>query len=71
LRRTLPPMRRIDKGRAMIMGQTFQHETIVTPAKAGGHHLHYKFKRQVMDSRLRGNDEVLVLGGEFELEGDA
>jgi hypothetical protein len=58
LPRTLPPMRRIVKGRAMIMGQTFHHETLVTPAKAGVHHLTCKFQRRVMDSRLRGNDEV-------------
>jgi hypothetical protein len=31
---------------------------IVTPAKAGVHHQLRKFQLQVMDSRLRGNDEV-------------
>ena len=30
----------------------------VTPAKAGGHHPPMKFSMPVMDSRLRGNDEV-------------
>jgi hypothetical protein len=35
----------------------------VTPAKAGGHHRRMKFAGQVMDSRLRGNDEFG--GGEF------
>ena len=30
----------------------------VTPAKAGVHHRQLKFQRQVMDSRLRGNDEL-------------
>jgi hypothetical protein len=29
----------------------------VTPAQAGVHHRWMKFKRQEMDSRLRGNDE--------------
>jgi hypothetical protein len=29
----------------------------VTPAQAGVHHRRYKFQLQVMDSRLRGNDE--------------
>ncbi len=42
----------------MNRGQAFQHQTFVTPAKAGGHHRHSKFGRWVMDSRLRGNDEV-------------
>ena len=37
--------------------------TFVTPAKVGGHHRHSKFRRLVMDSRLRGNDEVLELEG--------
>ena len=32
--------------------------SFVTPAKAGVHHRRSKFQRQVMDSRLRGNDEV-------------
>ena len=32
--------------------------TLVTPAKAGVHHPQLKFTDQVMDSRLRGNDEV-------------
>jgi hypothetical protein len=31
----------------------------VIPAKAGVHHRRYKFRRQVMDSRLRGGDETL------------
>ncbi len=30
---------------------------VVTPAKAGAHHLRLKFVAQGMDSRLRGNDE--------------
>jgi hypothetical protein len=30
----------------------------VTPAKAGGHHRWSKLKQPVMDSRLRGNDDV-------------
>jgi hypothetical protein len=30
----------------------------VTPAQAGVHHRISKFQRRVMDSRLRGNDEV-------------
>jgi hypothetical protein len=30
---------------------------LVTPAKAGVHHLRPKFQPLVMDSRLRGNDE--------------
>jgi enoyl reductase-like protein len=34
---------------------------LVTPAKAGGHHRWSNFQRQVMDSRLRGNDEVWEL----------
>jgi hypothetical protein len=33
-----------------------QHPHFVTPAKAGVHHQQDKFQRQVMDSRLRGND---------------
>jgi hypothetical protein len=32
--------------------------TFVTPAKAGVQHRHFNFRQQVMDSRLRGNDEV-------------
>ncbi len=55
----------------MTWASTFQYKIIVTPAKAGGHHRLPKFRVRVMDSRLRGNDEVLVLGGEFELESDA
>ncbi len=36
----------------------------VTPAQAGGHHWQPETNRQVMDSRLRGNDELRVeLGG--------
>jgi hypothetical protein len=31
--------------------------SFVTPAKAGGHRQSMKFEGQVMDSRLRGNDE--------------
>ncbi len=34
------------------------HKLVVTPAKAGGHRQKFKFQRQVMDSRLRRNDEV-------------
>ena len=30
----------------------------VTPAKAGAYHLPLKFVASVIDSRLRGNDEV-------------
>jgi hypothetical protein len=37
--------------------------TFVTPAKAGVHHLPWKFRGSVMDSRLRGNDEFLELKG--------
>ena len=33
---------------------------LVIPAKAGIHLLRSKFQRQVMDSRLRGNDEPMV-----------
>ena len=33
--------------------------TFVTPAKAGSHHLPMKFIAPVMDSRLRGNDELV------------
>ena len=51
----------------MIRGQTFQQQTFVTPAKAGGHHRLSKFRRWVMDSRLRGNGEVLALGDVLEL----
>ena len=54
----------------MIQGQTFQQQTFVTPAKAGGHHRLSKFGVRVMDSRLRGNDEVLVLVHMLELEGE-
>ena len=32
-------------------------KNFVTPAQAGVHHRRRKFHRQVMDSRLRGNDE--------------
>jgi hypothetical protein len=32
--------------------------SFVTPAQAGGHHQSIKFEGQVMDSRLRGNDEL-------------
>jgi hypothetical protein len=35
----------------------------VTPAKAGGQLLLFKFLPQGLDSRLRGNDEVLGLKG--------
>jgi hypothetical protein len=34
--------------------------SFVTPAKAGVHYLRLKFTARVMDSRLRGNDEVLA-----------
>jgi hypothetical protein len=34
------------------------HNRFVTPAQAGVHHPLLKFRRQVMDSRLRGNDET-------------
>jgi hypothetical protein len=44
----------------MIPVTCLQHKIFVTPAKSGVHHLTDKFKRRVMDSRLRGNDEVLV-----------
>ena len=42
--------------------ETFQKQpslppSIVTPAKAGVHHLRSKFYPWEMDSRLRGNDE--------------
>jgi hypothetical protein len=33
--------------------------TFVTPAKAGVHHRHTKSQQPVMDSRLRGNDELV------------
>jgi hypothetical protein len=33
----------------------------VTPAKAGVHHLPTKFRQLVMDSRLRGNDDISLL----------
>jgi hypothetical protein len=33
----------------------------VTPAQAGVQHRQVKFKRQELDSRLRGNDEVWEL----------
>jgi hypothetical protein len=46
---------------------TFSKREFVIPAKAGIHHLHSNFKQgglilsaRVMDSRLRGNDEVYV-----------
>ena len=35
-------------------------QDLVIPAKAGIHHLHSKFHRQVMDPRLRGGDEGAV-----------
>jgi hypothetical protein len=62
LPQTLPPMRRIVRGRVVIQqGKNLNSvHTLVTPAKAGGHHLTGKFKGLVMDSRLRGNDEVLA-----------
>jgi hypothetical protein len=44
----------------MIQGTISQHNIFVTPAKAGVHHLTSKFKPRVMDSRLRGNDEVVA-----------
>jgi hypothetical protein len=34
----------------------------VTPAKAGVHHRKDKFRGRVMDSRLRGNDELWRIG---------
>ena len=37
--------------------------TFVTPAKAGVQHLSLKFTMPLMDSRLRGNDEILELKG--------
>jgi glycyl-tRNA synthetase beta chain len=39
--------------------------TLVTPAKAGGHHPQSKFTGQVMDSRLRGNDEAAGVGADL------
>ncbi len=43
-----------------------QIKYFVTPAKAGAHHQPCKFHRQVMDSRLRGNDGSLNLHFKFE-----
>jgi hypothetical protein len=42
---------------------TLIHSSFVTPAKAGVHHRWMKFERQVMDSRLCGNDEFWGLDG--------
>ncbi len=47
------------KRAANILKQSEASNSIlVTPAKAGVHHPQSKFTDQVMDSRLRGNDEV-------------
>ena len=42
---------------------SYSLQKFVTPAKAGVHHRKFKFQQQVMDSRLRGNDET-----EYEVE---
>jgi hypothetical protein len=45
----------------MIIKPTFPVFHLVTPAKAGVHHRRPKFHQQVMDSRLRGNDDIMEL----------
>jgi hypothetical protein len=40
------------------MKPSFSFTNLVTPAQAGVHHLPDNFQVPVMDSRLRGNDEV-------------
>ncbi len=45
------------------MSCSLANTEFVTPAKAGVQLLNCKFSRQELDSRLRGNDEVLKLKG--------
>jgi hypothetical protein len=52
------------------MGKSSGHTVyIVTPAKAGVHHRQNKFQRQVMDSRLPGNDEFWGIGSSLQQGG--
>ena len=50
------------KGLLMLIAQACFSPNFVIPAKAGIHHLLPKLPVQEMDSRVRGNDEVMVTG---------
>ena len=61
----------MDRGAAILglcqgilrsIGKAAAFSYFVIPAKAGIHLLPWKFSQRVMNSRLRGNDEVVVTG---------